>query len=700
MSRRKQRLLYVCADPAAGRCAPAHLTELDLDVETEPNVDAARERLSDGTCDFLVVDCLASECREFAGSVAAENPTLPVLCLVAGGAERDVIEFMDRGIVGYLIKDDTDRYVASVGPMLAHLSNRAARRIRQIDSDRERHERHRHASRFNDALADLIRSKELKEGDYQGFVRRVTQLMSSALMAQRVSVWRMAPEIPAIQCLDLWDAMDGVHTQGAELRQSEYPSYFRALMSKRVLVFNDVMDAEETSELAADYLPAHKVSSMLDTPLLKAGDVTGVMCLEHTGPARTWSLEEQAFCISVSDLISMVGEIHARLTAERDLEISSTALMESEVRYKRAAQIANLGYWVWDQKADRMAFATEELAKVYGTSVENYIRRSSSVESDLGWYHPDDRAEYEKLIRTAARNKTGYDTVVRIVRDDGSIRYLHEVTEVVLDSNGGLSETVGILRDITEEKKLEFEREAARFEAERANKAKSEFLAAMSHEFRTPLNAIIGFSEVIRDQVFGPMGPDRYVSYIHDILGSGHHMLALVNEVLEVSTIEAGRRPIEPVPVDIRDLLSSCLRALEAKAASKEVKLAADIDVSIEKVWADPTAIRQIVFNLIDNAIKFNRPDGTVTVTVRPSGENVQICFIDTGIGVPEHRVKDILQPFTQMDPDPTRSKDGVGLGLAIAKALIEKHDGALTLESPPAGGTVVTVRLPVGPTP
>lgn len=632
---------------------------------------------------------------EFARRILSDNPTFPVLILAFDSQQKDVISLMSVGTCSYFIKDIRDLDDELIAPMICNLIERSIRREFQLQVEWQNDQRHDKATMFNSALADLIKCRELRQGDSAGFIKRVTELLGETLQTQRVSVWSVGTGTASLNCLDLWDSKTQEHTGGAILTESQCPSYFAALLSRRVLVFNDVYASSETKELAEAYLPAHNISSMLDTPIMKAGELAGVLCIEHTGLRRDWGHEEQAFCISIADLIAMVNEIHTRLRFEQQLEKANEALSDSEARYKRAAKIAGIAHWIWDETNDRMAYASSELADIYGVSVDEILTRSSSTEADLSWYHPEDRDRYHTATRDAVRNKTGYDIVARIVRDDGGIRYLHEMTEAVLDSRGNLKETVGILQDVTEPKSLELERESALQEAERANKAKSEFLAAMSHEFRTPLNAIIGFSDIIQKQLFGPVGSEKYVEYSACILDSGQHMLSLVSDVLEIATIEAGRTRFDMVNVDIGALFSICRKSVLNQARKKNIEILIDIADADIRFHADERAMRQIFLNLLDNAIKFTPEFGKVTMAAnRLDGKNM-FSVSDSGPGIPADKIEVVSKPFVQLESDPTRSQEGLGLGLAIVKSLIDAHGGQMKIHCPEQGGTQISMILP-----
>lgn len=259
---------------------------------------------------------------------------------------------------------------------------------------------------------------------------------------------------------------------------------------------------------------------------------------------------------------------------------------------------------------------------------------------------------------------------------------------------------IGIARDITDRKQAEKALLAAKEEADLANRAKSEFLASMSHELRTPLNAIIGFSQVINSEILGPLGNPTYRDYAGDILASGHHLLELINDVLDISRIEAGKAVLHEADVDVIDAIQSCVTMTKERAAANEVSLIIDSgDEAIPPLRADPRMLKQILINLLTNAIKFNRPGGAVTIKTRYDADTdiFALQVIDTGIGIAADDIPKALTRFQQIDGDLCRRYDGTGLGLPLARALAELHGGSLEIQSRIGEGTVVSVHMPAG---
>jgi signal transduction histidine kinase len=236
----------------------------------------------------------------------------------------------------------------------------------------------------------------------------------------------------------------------------------------------------------------------------------------------------------------------------------------------------------------------------------------------------------------------------------------------------------------------------ARAEAEATSKAKSEFLASMSHELRTPLNAILGFSEITKEEMFGPMGNARYLEYQGSIHRCGTHLLSLIDDVLDISKAEAGMEELREAPFEVLGVVDAALRIVSADAGKGGLRLLRDVEDGLPKIFGDERRIGQVLLNLLSNAVKFTEPGGDIRLTVRRETDGGALFQVaDSGVGLAPEHLQRAFTPFGQVENRYTKKHRGSGLGLPLAKRLVELHGGSLGVESQPGVGTTMSVRLP-----
>ena len=233
-----------------------------------------------------------------------------------------------------------------------------------------------------------------------------------------------------------------------------------------------------------------------------------------------------------------------------------------------------------------------------------------------------------------------------------------------------------------------------KYRAEEASRSKSEFLANMSHELRTPLNAINGFSEIMQSELFGPIGDSKYKEYVNDILSSGRHLLELIDDVLDMSKIEAGRLKLEPKRIELERALAESVRLVSKRAADAGVTLTSSIGHA-PPIWADNRAVKQVALNLLSNAIKFTSKGGEVTLTAEADLDGVTVIVADSGLGIEQAHLGRLGSPFEVIEDHSSKSRNGSGLGLALSKSLMEMQGGLLALASEPGKGTVACATFP-----
>jgi two-component system, cell cycle sensor histidine kinase DivJ len=310
--------------------------------------------------------------------------------------------------------------------------------------------------------------------------------------------------------------------------------------------------------------------------------------------------------------------------------------------------------------------------------------------------HVADRPAYRTaLSRALADNEpTAVEFRIRRSGPAGVVQYIWVETRCrpVRDCGPGL---VAVTRDISDYKAREAELLRARDDAESASRAKTQFLAKLSHELRTPLNAVIGFSEILNRELFGTLGEARYRDYARLIHESGEHLLHVVNEVLDLSKIEAGKFTIVKEPLDVGALVALCCDMMRHAAEKRSLSLIVDVAPDIPALPADKQACRQMLLNVIANAVKFTDPGGFVRVTARVRDGNVELSVADNGIGIAKQDLPKLGNPFVQADNSCNRAHDGSGLGLSVVNGLARLHGGRLELASTLGEGTTATIVLP-----
>jgi cell cycle sensor histidine kinase DivJ len=320
--------------------------------------------------------------------------------------------------------------------------------------------------------------------------------------------------------------------------------------------------------------------------------------------------------------------------------------------------------------------------------------------------HVADRPAYLTALANAAAQGVGSSVEFRIRREDPggaeqSVYFIWvEMRCRALERTGeekdAETEVVAVIRDVTDRKVQEQAVEEAREEAERANAAKSRFLATMSHELRTPLNAIIGFSEMLANEETMQLDAARRREYATLIGESGHHLLSVVNGILDMSKIEFGNFEITPEPFTPAPVIGTCCDLMALRARESGIDLVCRLPADLPDIVADKRAVKQILINLLSNAIKFTQRDGKVIVTAESHDADVIIRVEDTGVGIDEDDLRHVGDPFFQARTAYDRPHDGTGLGLSIVKGLVELHGGAVEIKSRLGSGTTVSVRLPI----
>lgn len=386
--------------------------------------------------------------------------------------------------------------------------------------------------------------------------------------------------------------------------------------------------------------------------------------------------------------------------------------VEADLRLRDAIETIPEAFVLWDAE-DRLVLCNSHFQRLHklpdiavspGTSYETVIEVGSMPEVRTRLQETGAHAPGARTFEAQLDDGSWLHISERRTKDGGYVSVGTDITRIkeheqkLIDNDSRLRANVldlkksqAELADLAEKYSQEKNR------AEEANQAKSKFLANMSHELRTPLNAIIGFSEIMGSGMFGVLGSDKYQEYCHDILTSGKYLLEVINDILDMSKIEAGRMKLDMEQLDLSKIVAESVRVVSGRAEDKHLTLDADLENTIALV-ADRRAVKQIFVNLLSNAVKFTPDDGRVTVRSRVLADSIVLVIADTGIGIAPESLRRLGKPFEQVESQLTKTYQGSGLGLAIARSLTNLHGGKMRLRSKLGTGTVVRITLPRDP--
>jgi PAS domain S-box-containing protein len=341
----------------------------------------------------------------------------------------------------------------------------------------------------------------------------------------------------------------------------------------------------------------------------------------------------------------------------------------------------------------RIRLTNPAFTRVFGYGVDELAGQTTAVlYADVADYDRQGQDRYNLVA-----NEQLAPFIITYRRKGGEPFEGETVSSPLKDPQGQTIGFVAVIRDVDARIKAETERLEALEQAEDANRAKSAFLANVSHDLRTPLNAVLGFSEIIRQQLIGPVGHPKYIEYAEDIRDSGTYLLDLVNDLLDISTIEAGQRAIRHETIRLDPFFAECVKAATARI-SKGAAVTVDLDPELTSLMADRRAMKQVILNLLSNSLKFTPAAGGIVIAARRDGTRSLFSVADSGKGIPKENLKVITHAFERGQSNAYSTADGTGLGLAIARSLVELHGGELTIDSDVGKGTTVSFFIPDHP--
>lgn len=473
-----------------------------------------------------------------------------------------------------------------------------------------------------------------------------------------------------------------------------------------LLTFGEVNSLVNSDDIDLFEIANQLISSRLD-------HIDHTFRMRHTDGHWIWLRVRCELSQVADEGLHLIG-IAVDITEQQSLAEKS---VEADMRLRDAIETIPEAFVLWDAE-NRLVLCNSHFQRLHklpesavtpGTSYETVIEvgRMPQVRTRLA--ESAHSIPGAKIFEAQLDDGSWLHISERRTKDGGYVSVGTDITQMKLHEQKLVENDIRLRANVVDLKRTQMMLERQTHEladlaqkhaeeknrAEEANQTKSKFLANMSHELRTPLNAIIGFSEVMGSGMFGSLGSEKYTEYCSDILTSGKYLLDVINDILDMSKIEAGRLKLDPESLNLAQTLSESLRVVTGRAEDKRLRLVAEFADDIP-LTADRRAIKQIVVNLLSNAVKFTPDHGRIIVRSRTVGNAINLVIADTGIGIESNSLKKLGRPFEQVESQLTKVHTGSGLGLAIAKSLAALHGGSMKLRSKPGAGTVVLVTLPV----
>jgi PAS domain S-box-containing protein len=536
----------------------------------------------------------------------------------------------------------------------------------------------------SDALTELTARYTGAAEHFIDRLHSILEISARALQVERLSMWEFGDGHSSIRCVGLYHRTTDCHESGAVLQRRDFPGYFDAIDRERVVAAEDARTDPRTAGFRDMYLNPNGIGAMLDVPLQRDHGRIGVLCAEHVGPARHWTVDEQNFAIAVANLVvAAIADDERRAALSRLAESDARARMIVDTAHDAYIGIDSEGrIGVWNAQAEAtFGWKREEIiGKLLAETIIPPGFRDGHNNGMRRFHETGEAPVVNQRLELSALDKSGREFPIELT-----------VTSPLRVENGYFFGA--FLRDISGRLERDAELRRAKDAAEAATRAKSEFLTNMSHELRTPLNGVLGYAQLLqRDR--GLSAPQR--DALEAIAKCGSQLLDLINDVLDLAKIEAGRLDIEETPTDLARLALDLKLVVGEAVERKGLELTTFVDPEIPRsVNLDGRRLRQVLVNLLGNAIKFT-DEGRVRLGITRSNGVLRFEVIDTGWGIEPEAVTQIFAAFAQTTSG--AAAGGTGLGLAICDRLITGMGGQLNVESTVGAGSRFWFELPLVP--
>ncbi|MDX1812961.1 MAG: ATP-binding protein, partial [Gammaproteobacteria bacterium] len=407
----------------------------------------------------------------------------------------------------------------------------------------------------------------------------------------------------------------------------------------------------------------------------------GEICNRRADGELYWM---ESTIVPFMDELGIPNQYVAVRTEITDLVNVKHALEVSEKRLQQSQKFANLGTWEWNVDSGELIWS-QNIAELFGFDPSV---KKSTYDEFLANVHEEDRDEVIEVIHHCIDLGQQYNVVHRVVWSDGSIHWLRQQGEVLLNKEHGSKSMLGVVQDVTQEQVNLIEIEKAHATADRANQAKTEFLSSMSHELRTPLNAILGFCQLLSINDSENLSSEQ-LDYISELKQAGDHLLTLINEVLDLSKIEAGNFSLNLVSVNLSEAIQECIGLMQPLANERKVTINSQLE-GFDKLFVkvDANRLKQVIINLLSNAVKYNIENGSINISAQSlDNDRVQVRIDDTGKGLSRAEQERLFVPFDRLGAEET-SVDGTGIGLVITQKLLRLMGGEIGYQKLPEGGS------------